>query len=367
MTTTNLNHLLVPVTVSTDELIFDPTNPRLFELGDPKACAEVRYDEQGIQDGIYQNLLENYEVRDLAKKIRSIGLLKTDRIIVRKWNGPTTKYVVVEGNRRVCAMKFLKIEHKAGEEIAESILADISNPEALLINENGKTHEELDELFKLLQAARHIGPTVKSWGPYQQAKMIAGLKSKGKKTQAAADMLGISAKEANALWRAYHALEKMHQDNDYKDHANPSLFSYFYEALKVPAVKEWLDWNDTDEKFKNERHVELFYGMITKEDENTEKKLPMAIDVRKLGKVVGHNDSLRLLLSSGGTIESALALLDDDIFERDFEPTIKSCHRMLEDLSAEKVKKLSEANKSLLGELEKQIKSTLENHARLNS
>jgi hypothetical protein len=367
MTTTNLNSVLKPITLSTDDLIFDPTNPRLFELGDPKDCAEVRYAEQGIQEGIYQNLLDNYEVRDLAKKIKSIGLLKTDRIIVRKWKGPTSKYVVVEGNRRVCAMKFLRNEHKSGEEISADILADISNPEALLVDEAGKVPEELAELFKILQAARHIGPTVKSWGPYQQAKMIAGLKSNGKKTQTAADMLGISAKEANALWRGYHALEKMHQDEDYKDHADPSLFSYFYEALKVPAVKEWLEWSDTDERFKNARNVGFFYGMITKEDDDTEKKLPMAIDVRKLGKVIGHNDSLRLLLSSGGTIDAATGLLDDDIFERDFEPTVKSCQRMLEDLSHEKVQNLSEANKTLLTGLSEKINIILQNHQKLSS
>jgi hypothetical protein len=366
----NLNKFLTPETVNTADLLFDPTNPRLFDLGDPKPCAEAKYGETGRQETIFQNLLENFEARDLAKKIRGIGFLKTDRIIVRRLKADPTKYVVVEGNRRVCAMKFLIKEHQAGEEIDAGILEDISRPEALVIDETGKSPEQLSGLYKLLQAARHIGPAVKSWGPYQQAKMIASLKANGKKSSEAADMLGISAKEGNALWRAYHALEQMNGDEDYKDQADPSLFSYFYEALKVPAVKDWLDAQDEGDSgfsFKNKKHLGHFYGMITKPEEGEQKKLPMAINVRKLGQIVGNSDALKVLLSTEGTLEKALTYLDDDIFERDFEPTVKSCRKMLEELSHEKVQNLSSAHQSLLTELKKEIDKALKNHRKLNA
>ena len=51
-----------------------------------------------------------FNVAELRHTIKELGFLPMDRLVVRAWNvgaADVRKYVVIEGNRRVAALKWL--------------------------------------------------------------------------------------------------------------------------------------------------------------------------------------------------------------------------------------------------------------------
>lgn len=81
------------ISVNPSRVLLDVQNPRIEVAGD------------ATQDDLRQKLLAHEDVVKLATKIVTFGgLLPGERIIVCKEND---KYVVVEGNRRVCACQLL--------------------------------------------------------------------------------------------------------------------------------------------------------------------------------------------------------------------------------------------------------------------
>ncbi|MDG0873751.1 hypothetical protein L5D93_15395 [Paenibacillus thiaminolyticus] len=82
-----------PSQIPLEDLVLDPLNPRFVNIPNP--------DEEGIKE----YLIEYEEVLTIAKGINEEeGLMPGERIIVYKENG---KYIVLEGNRRICACKLL--------------------------------------------------------------------------------------------------------------------------------------------------------------------------------------------------------------------------------------------------------------------
>ncbi|TKI57827.1 hypothetical protein E8L90_21665 [Brevibacillus antibioticus] len=82
-----------PIEIPLDKLILDHLNPRFVNIPNP--------DEEGIKE----YLIEYEEVLTIAKGINEDeGLIPGERIIVCKEN---EKYIVLEGNRRICACKLL--------------------------------------------------------------------------------------------------------------------------------------------------------------------------------------------------------------------------------------------------------------------
>lgn len=80
---------------STDDLQFDRDNPRLAEYGISKKA----YDED-----IIKILWEEMDVRELVQSIGSSGFFQHEQLIVAKEDRKT---VVIEGNRRLAAVKLL--------------------------------------------------------------------------------------------------------------------------------------------------------------------------------------------------------------------------------------------------------------------
>jgi hypothetical protein len=209
-----------------------------------------------------------------------------DRIVVRKIMGEDNKYVVVEGNRRIAAIKSILNDHKAGElTLDESLLAQLQEIEVLEL----MTDPERFPLYQAsLQGVRHISG-VKEWGPYQKANAIMALLKIGKNLREAGETLGaLSVTMVNRYRRAYLALNEMGKDDEYGEYATSDMFSYFEEVMKRPYLRDtWLKWDDEKEKFLNENNLKLLYSWITpNEDLSGNKKIPMAINIRDLPDIL---------------------------------------------------------------------------------
>jgi hypothetical protein len=164
-----------------------------------------------------------------------------DRLVVREWKGPPNagKYVVVEGNRRVAALKWLKDLHDIGKEtFDEQKLNNITQFECLLLN----TELAGPSATLILPGLRHVSG-VKEWGAYQKAKAVHALRKGGMSPQEAAQSFGLSTRAANAAYRCYLALEQMKADEEFGENAEPKMYSYFEEIFKRPNVRAWLAWD----------------------------------------------------------------------------------------------------------------------------
>ncbi len=87
------------------ECIFlDPNNPRFFG-SDWQHIPDKRIAETNVQEEAMTRLVKQFGVENIRMSIETNGYLPIDRIIVREFR--PSNYVVLEGNRRICAAKMI--------------------------------------------------------------------------------------------------------------------------------------------------------------------------------------------------------------------------------------------------------------------
>ena len=365
----SFSDFLSAINVHLDELLLDPNNPRFAELGEEiDQVPEVRFAEPKVQQAAFDKMkATKFNVTELRDTIKELGFLPMDRLVVRALKGSSPegkKYVVIEGNRRVAALKWLLDLHEAGKEtFSEKQLNSFKNLEVLLLD---------DQLAPqtarwILPGLRHVSG-IKEWGPYQKARMVFELRETGKTAQEVAQSLGLSTREANQLWRAYLALEQMGQDEEYGEYAEPRLYSYFEEVFKRPNVREWLGWDDEQQKFTEDKKLREFYGWMkgekTDDGELGQPKLPEARSIRELSRVLEDPKGLAVFRSSDGDLTRALARVEAD-HQIEFAPSVLMCETVLGSLSPDRLRRMTESDIETLKTLRARIDQLLEDRARL--
>lgn len=277
-----MNNQLEEATLPLDDLYLDPNNPRFADIS-AGSVPEQKVHLEAVQAKAMQRMLDGpFDVRELEDSILNIGFLHVDRMVVVELPEPG-KFLVIEGNRRLAALKTLLQDATTGEiELTNDIQESISFVPVFIIRNADKIAR--DRTARVLQGVRHIA-SIKPWGPYQQAQLVAVMLSEGKTMQDIKQVLGMSMQRINSLRRCYFALDQMKQDAEYGAHAQPGLFSHFEEALKVPQLRTWLGWDEEQNKCFNDVHRVTFFSWcvgIEDEGERLPKKIVDAKDSRKL-------------------------------------------------------------------------------------
>lgn len=274
--------------LSTDDLFLDPNNPRFLDLTeDVRQVPTERIAEGKVQEKALTRMLDaRYEVKQLKESVRNIGFLTVDRLVALPLP-QEGKFVVVEGNRRLAAVKSLLIDDNSGEiTLDDTIRASLRNiPVVVLDTEDGVNREYLT---RVLQGVRHVA-RVRDWGPYQQAQLIALMIDDAKEPTEIAEVLGLPMRRINQLRRGYYALKQMKEDTDFAEYASPRLFSHFDEVFKLPKVRDWLQWDDRRNLFLNESNRRTFYTLISGDEYEGQRLPPRLSDpknVRDLGELM---------------------------------------------------------------------------------
>ena len=352
-----LPNLLTPLKLKLGDLLLDPNNPRFSELGEElNPVPEGRFADDKVQANTLDKMKTPlFDVAELRDTIKTIGFLPMDRIVVRKWKGQSAdgspKYVVIEGNRRVTALKWLINLHDIGKEtFDEEQLKNFTDMECLLLN---------DELAPasaslILPGLRHVSG-IKEWGAYQKAKAVHALRKGGLSSQEAAQSLGLSTKAANNAYRCFLALEQMKSDEEFGEFAEPRMYSYFEEVFKRANVKNWLEWSDEKEQFCAEEKVHEFYGwMVPQGEDNAEPKLPEAKSVRDLSQILSDENALNTLRLPDGTLSRALARFEVDHPE-DWYPKVVAATAAIKSLTPDMLREMDEGTRKSLDELRQRI------------
>lgn len=100
------------IEVSVDQLLLDPNNYRFLNMADYVQAQESRYHETTVQTHAFEMIKKDgiEDLKALKNSIKTNGYLPLDTLVVRQYEyskDDKEEYVVVEGNRRVAAMKWI--------------------------------------------------------------------------------------------------------------------------------------------------------------------------------------------------------------------------------------------------------------------
>src|SRR5208337_2323083 len=107
-----------------------------------------------------------YRIEELANSIRQNGWLPVDSIFVRKLAHHDSFYVVLEGNRRVAAIRMLMKD----PDISTSLRKSLETVRVMEVLDSGSKAEVQKKITYLL-GVRHHG-SLKKWTPFAQAHNI---------------------------------------------------------------------------------------------------------------------------------------------------------------------------------------------------
>lgn len=360
-----LSNLLSPVSVKLSDLLLDPNNPRFSELGEElNSVPEHRYADEKVQANTFEKMKDpTFDVSELRDTVKTLGFLPMDRIVVRRWKGPpdVEKYVVIEGNRRITALKWLLSLHEVGKEtLSPERLQNIEELEALVLDDALAP----DTANLILPGLRHVSG-IKEWGAYQKAKAVHALRISGMSPQEAAQSLGLSTRAANNSYRCFLALEQMKNDEEFGEYTEPRMYSYFEEIFKRPSVKNWLAWQDEKERFTATDRLHEFYSwMVPGSEEGSTPKLPEARSVRELSEVISDDAALNVLRSPEGTLSRALARYEVDHPE-DWFPKILAATTAIKGLTPEMLRSMDDTILASVDDLKNHIEQALKDRTSL--
>lgn len=152
----NLNKIEVPL----QKLLLDPNNPRFLEDHDDRV-AEADWADSGVQAQTSVRIQHGrYKIEELKRSIQTNGWQPVDMIFVKKVDQLPGHYVVLEGNRRITALRQLV---PALPELAKAV-----DPLTVLEVVGTDDIEESKAQISYLLGVRHHG-SLKPWGPFAQA------------------------------------------------------------------------------------------------------------------------------------------------------------------------------------------------------
>ena len=301
--------------VSLANLYLDPNNYRLIHEAEQKQVSDEQIKDKDVANRTFRLLLgnNNQNIKDLIDSFKSNGYLPVDQIQVRELASEKgSAYVVVEGNRRIAALKFLQQEYQNKSIDLGKLDKDIFSRVPVVM------YDDPDQLHHLtLMALKHISGN-KKWGEWNQAKLLQTMINKHQvKESDVCVRVGISKTELRRNLRAL-ALTTQYQQSDYGDQFSETMFPMFREAVRSPELKDWLKWDDNLKQATDLRHLEQFFSLLSVEEEYEEdddgdegalidKRDPGIVkrdDIRTFAKLLKDSNAMEVLLDTRNLLEA---------------------------------------------------------------
>lgn len=246
--------------------MLDPNNYRFIDNKDYVHVPDDQISEKRIQDRSLSFLIGKNEdnISDLVTSFKSNGILKLDPIQVKEL--PDNNYLVIEGNRRTAALKYLYEQYKKSNDVGKLTESDFKSVELVLISEESPIQH-------LITMGLHHISGKKKWSPVNQAQLIQDLKIKHKLTEEEiCNSLAINKHNLRRSLRILSLIEA-YKRSDYGDQFQTNMFSVFEEVIKNVKMKAWLEWNDIEMRPTNLENEEKLFSWISKDESIEEDEL----------------------------------------------------------------------------------------------
>jgi len=285
--------------------------------------------------------------------------------VVCPYEHAESRWLVIEGNRRLAAVRWVMDDNEAGIPVTPEVLRSIEKLPVVITR-----YDNDNEAFvAALMGIRHVSG-IKEWGGYQRAKLIADMRdSLGLETAEVAERLGLSAQEVNRRYRAFRALSQMKESEDYGSYAKPSLYPLFHEAISIPPVREWLGWDEKTTQFTDEGGRLVFYSLVAPtvgdERDTREPKITSYAQIRELRNILPRPEARRALLDPARPFSEASAIAAREEMSGAWRTDVTAATRSLTSMAIDQLKNLSTEDVALLNDLQSKVSERINDHKNL--
>ena len=271
------------------DLTFDARNPRLAE-----------FETAQSEEELIRILWETMDVQELVLSIAASGYFEHEPVIVARENG---KNIVIEGNRRLAAVKLLTSPH-LGREL-NAIIPRITKERRDSLREIPALVSSREGAWRYLGFKHVNGP--QRWGSYAKSQYIADVHRKyGVPLDDIAQQIGDTHKTVRRLYRGLMVIEQAEDMGAYRRSdrwRGHFAFSHLYAGLGYQGISDFLCLRPADDEDpqpvpseKKAQLRELLIWMYGSKREN----VPPAIQsqnphLRQLDAVLANTEALAAL------------------------------------------------------------------------
>ena len=263
MSITALINELTDIEIPLEKIYLDPNNPRFVDTKWINIPDED-VTKEDVQEATRRRLIERFGIEKLRMNMEVNGYLPIDRVIVRKLEDD--KYVVLEGNRRICAAKLITLVALDGSSLSEDVIKSLEVIPCLLYS---GTDTNASWIF---QGLRHITSII-DWSAYNKAKLLVEQMEGGSLSLTeVGKRFGLTPYGAGQWVRGYSAFKQAKEETDYVLEVDERSYTYFQELFSRSStkVREWLEWDDHNYKFKNIMNLNEFVSWLYPKEINEE-------------------------------------------------------------------------------------------------
>lgn len=307
-----------------ENLVLDVENPRLAEYG---------VTEKTSQFELLKILWENLAVREVALSIAHNGYFRNEPLFVEAHG--KNRFVVIEGNRRLAAVRLL-LDEDLRRKVRATDLPPISAARRKELAQLPVLHTTREEAWSQLGFKHVNGPA--TWGSYAKAQYIAKVHNDYR-----VPLVEIARRIGDyhsTVERMYHGLMVIEQAEregvfDRKNTSKPHFyFNYMYDGLNLSGFREFLHLGDDRAKrepvprgrLRNLRDLCLWlYGDASSGVESLIRS--QNPDLKVLGRVLLSSDGVSAL-RDGLPLSVAEEISEGD--ERIFRRSIQQARQSLQ-------------------------------------
>lgn len=348
--------------VSLKNLYLDPNNYRFIDQKEYVKVAASDISEKSVQKRTLHFLIgeKQKNIEDLLKSFKANGFLEVDQIQVEDLG--EGKYRVLEGNRRVSALKYLSEKYQEEGIDLGKLSEEIFKRVPIVVYENSKSGEH-----EIIMGLKHVTGN-KKWPPLNQAQLIYDLIYIHHWTSdKVSESLGI---DKHPLYRSLRTIGLIedYKNSEFGDQFKTDQFAIFREIVSSRPLKKWLDWDDKKRCPKNDENKEQLYSWISAISEITtnndgeeveierEAAITKSTEIATLAKIIDDSDAIKELESQRNIIAaySASSSVSGDKYDK----AIDNIEHNIKD-ALDFVKYAKNFNKSKITNLKNELDSLL--------
>jgi hypothetical protein len=319
-------HTLADIAV--DDLLFDDKNPRL-----PRGLFGV--DEQETIDW----MVENASIIELMNSIGEQGYFPGEPLVVVPAESEPKKFYVVEGNRRLTAVKLLlnpNLTTKRKKAIAEAAKGASNKPTTLPCQIYPKRESVLHFL-----AFRHI-TGIKPWDPLMKARYLSQLAdspqfrklTESERNRRLAHEIGSTSSYVARLFAGLAIYEELENQSFFGirslEETEGDRYSVLTTAVTSYAnIARYLGLEDTvhvDRAKINLQHLKNLTQWLFEREPGKKARVPESRALTQLNRVIANSTALRKF-EDGATLEEADLLTEGPL--EVFRKTLSEAHTRL--------------------------------------
>lgn len=297
MTTQNkTDHVIKVASIATADLHFDPKNPRFYRLNNAHSVPDV-----------IEEMLDDEGVQDLMRSIGQKGYFEGEPLLLTKEKGA---YIVVEGNRRLAAVKLLNQQIQPPARRSSSIAqirAEAVEPAPIELP--CILYPSRREVMRYL-GYRHI-TGIREWDALSKAKYLADIRNEfyarlaqpeqmkslardiGSKSDYVAKLLTALSLYIHAEDAHFFGLPMQAKDVE---------FSYITTALGYSKITTWLGLispNDIDMPNLAKDNLKRAFAWMFTKDQQGRTIVGESRNLSQLAEIVSSPDAIRVLEDTG--------------------------------------------------------------------